>query len=81
MQITQRDEAVELAQLRIEEDAIKYLRELEAAIGLWDGQQAITLKVDDESVAQYIVNSYKVAGWEAESKYDGRTKARTVTLK
>jgi hypothetical protein len=68
MQITQRDEALELAQLRIEEDAVKSQRELEAAIGLWDGHNPITIRVDDEGVAQYIVNSYKVAGWEAETK-------------
>lgn len=71
MNITSKSEAAELAALRLDEDAVKYIRELEALISLWQGYTIITLPIPtkDVNVANHVVKLYQEQGWDAEVKH------------
>lgn len=66
--ITRREEAVELAALKIEEDSAPYIRRVEAAISLWDGSSPLRIsfsKETPERMMEYLEEQYQNAGWDA----------------
>jgi hypothetical protein len=71
MNITPKSEATELATFHLDEDAVKYIRQLEAAISLWQGVTAIILPVPtkDVNIANHVAKLYREQGWDVEVKY------------
>lgn len=67
MEPTPREEAGELARLRVEEDATPIIRRIEASLMLWQGRGAVYIalaKDTQESLTEYVAEQYRSVGWD-----------------
>lgn len=68
MPIPTRDEAVQVAELNLEMDAEKYIREIESKLIVWDGKTEICLTFKNASdlfLVSFLVDLLKKKGYEA----------------
>lgn len=74
MEPTSRLDAVEVARMHMEEDAVRYIRQIEALVSTWDGSTAITFQfakndaVANPSLVTYLASLYREAGWTVEAR-------------
>jgi hypothetical protein len=69
MELTSRDDALELARLHMEEDAVPVIRRIEAAISTWDGTDALrvsTFKGTSLALVEYVAQQYRSMNWEVQ---------------
>lgn len=67
MELTPREDAVELARMHLEEDAVPLIRRVEAAISLWDGMDGVrvsTLKGTANTLVEHVAQQYRNYGWD-----------------
>lgn len=65
--IPPREEAVEVAEMNIEQDANKYFRLIEASLMLWDGVAEVKIDVpkNDAHLCEYLMTALKINGYTA----------------